>query len=522
MKRVVIYARYSSDKQTEQSIEGQIAVCEDFAKRNDYKIIDYYIDRAISGTTDNRPSFQKMIKDSSKKLFDYVLVYKLDRFSRNRYDSVVYKKELRKNDVKVVSACENITDTPESIILESLIEGYNEYFVAELKQKVNRGINESLKKCQTLGTKCPYGYDVENKKYVINKEEAKVVEEIFNKYAEGLSTNKIIAWLNNCKIKNKKNEDFKQSALIKMLKNEKYIGTFTYRKQKYENYLPKIIDEKLFNEVQEKMKMNKKLSNGKEENFLLTGKIVCDECGGSYIGTSGTSKTKRKYSYYKCINCIKDKRKCKNSPTFRKEGLEDLVVGLVREIISDDKQIENISFKVSNYSGDDSPELMKLNVLTKTLSDIKKQHTNIIEAIKQGIIAEGMKQELLDLEKNISALESEILILTKKIPKSLTAETIRNWFKFYANKELSEDNKRVLINALVNKIIVKKEHLEVVINLSNDSPKVFKYTEFTKCSNENTLVVHSISGKNITILITKYHIICSVELSNLDCLSKKI
>ena len=489
MNKVVIYARYSSDKQTEQSIEGQIAVCEEFAKRNDYKIIDYYIDRAISGTTDNRPSFQKMIKDSSKKLFDYVLVYKLDRFSRNRYDSVVYKRELRKNNVKVISACENITDNPESIILESLIEGYNEYFVAELKQKVNRGINESLKKCQTLGTKCPYGYDVENKKYVVNKEEAKIVKEIFNKYAEGLSTNKIILWLNSSKIKNKKNEDFKQSSLIKMLKNEKYIGTFTYRKQRYENYLPKIVDEKLFNEIQEKMKMNKRLSNGKKENFLLTGKIFCDNCGGSYMGTSGTSKTKKKYSYYKCINCVKSRKSCKNMPVFKKEGLENLIVTLVKEIITDDNQIENICFRVSNYSGNNSPELIKLNVLSKDLKELKKQYANIIDAIKQGIFAEGMKQELLTLEKNINELETEVLRLTKKIPKSLTAETIRKWFKYYASKELNEDNKKILINALINKIIVKKEHIEVVINLSNDSPKEFKYTDFSMCSNENTLVV---------------------------------
>lgn len=522
MKRVVIYARYSSEKQTEQSIEGQISICEDFAKRNEYKIIDYYIDRAISGTTDNRPSFQKMISDSSKNIFDFVLVYKLDRFSRNRYDSVIYKSELRKNNVKVISACENITDTPESIILESLIEGYNEYFVAELKQKVNRGINESLKKNQTLGTKCPYGYDVKNKKYVINEEESKIVKQIFKKYQDGMSTNKIIEWLNLSNIKNKQNKDFKQSALIKMLKNDKYIGIFTYRKEKYENYLPKIIDEKLFYKVQDKMKLNKKLSNGKEENFLLTGKIVCDDCGGNYVGTSGTSKQKKKYCYYKCINNIKSKKCCKYNPVFKKEGLEDFIISQILEIINNDDFIENISNKVSNYSGDDAPELVELNVLSKNLREFKKQHSNIIEAIKQGIITEGLKKEISELENNINSIESKIAILTKKIPKSLTAETIRGWFEFYANKELNENNKKILINALINKIIVKKEHLEIIFNLSEDSPKVVKYNEFTKCSNENTMVVHCASGTKYTLYIMKFHFIIRIPLMQLKCIANKI
>ena len=124
MKIGVIYARYSSDSQSEQSIDGQLRVCNEYAKSNDITIVNTYIDRAMTGTNDNRPDFQRMIKDSSRKEWDYVLLYKLDRFSRNKYEMAVHKKTLRDNGVRVISATEYIPDSPEAIILESMLEGY--------------------------------------------------------------------------------------------------------------------------------------------------------------------------------------------------------------------------------------------------------------------------------------------------------------------------------------------------------------------------------------------------------------
>ena len=128
MKTAVIYARYSSERQTEQSIEGQLHVCNDYAKRNDLVIVGTYIDRAMTGTNDNREDFQRMLKDSDKKSFDYVLVYKLDRFSRNKYEMAIHRKHLKDNGVKVLSAMENIPETPEGILLESLLEDMNQYY----------------------------------------------------------------------------------------------------------------------------------------------------------------------------------------------------------------------------------------------------------------------------------------------------------------------------------------------------------------------------------------------------------
>ena len=120
--KAVIYARYSSDNQREESIDGQLRECKKFAEYNGITIVGEYIDR---------PEFQRMIKDSYKAVFDTVIVWKLDRFARNRYDSARYKALLKKNGVRVISATEKISEDASGILLESLLEGYAEYYSVE-------------------------------------------------------------------------------------------------------------------------------------------------------------------------------------------------------------------------------------------------------------------------------------------------------------------------------------------------------------------------------------------------------
>ena len=161
----VIYARYSSDNQREESIEGQLRECKEYAEKNDIQIIGTYTDRALSAKTDNRPDFQKMIKDSADKKFDVVLVWKLDRFARNRYDSAYYKNVLRRNGVKVLSATELISQNAEGILLESMLEGYAEYYSAELSEKVLRGLTENALKCKYNGGTLPIGYCIDSNQF---------------------------------------------------------------------------------------------------------------------------------------------------------------------------------------------------------------------------------------------------------------------------------------------------------------------------------------------------------------------
>ena len=223
--KAVIYARYSSDNQREESIEGQLRECKEYAERNGILVLQSYIDRALSAKTDNRPEFQRMIRDSAKGLFDTVLVWKLDRFARNRYDSAHYKSQLRKNGVKVVSATESIADGPEGIILESMLEGMAEYYSAELAQKVNRGMRENALKARSNGGTIPLGYRLdEEHRLKIDPLTAPVVREVFQRYADGENLRTIIRSLNERGIRTSRNYPFRHSSFNTMLKNRKYIG----------------------------------------------------------------------------------------------------------------------------------------------------------------------------------------------------------------------------------------------------------------------------------------------------------
>lgn len=209
----IIYARYSSDNQREESIEGQLRECQEFAKKNDITILGTYIDRALSAKTDNRPDFQRMIKDSEKNMFDVVIVWKLDRFARNRYDSAHYKSILKRNGVKVISATEIISQGAEGILLEYLLEGYAEYYSAELSEKVIRGMKENALKCKYNGGTLPIGYIIdENKNFQIDPLVAPIVLEAFNLYDEGHTMKEIVDLLKLKGVRTKETEIFQLTA----------------------------------------------------------------------------------------------------------------------------------------------------------------------------------------------------------------------------------------------------------------------------------------------------------------------
>lgn len=218
--KAVIYARYSSDNQREESIEGQLRECMEYAKYNDITVIGTYIDRALSAKTDNRPEFQRMIRDSYKNAFDYVIVWKLDRFARNRYDSAHYKSILKKNGVKVLSAKENIAEDASGILLESLLEGYAEFYSAELAEKVKRGLKENALKARANGGMLTFGYTVDkDRRYQIDELAAPIVKEIFIMYADDKKIKEIMDILNMKGINTKYSRNISYNFLQRVLSN---------------------------------------------------------------------------------------------------------------------------------------------------------------------------------------------------------------------------------------------------------------------------------------------------------------
>ena len=340
----VIYARYSSDSQREESIEGQLRECREYAERNNMTIVGTYIDRALSAKTADRPEFQRMIKDSAKELFEIVLVWKLDRFSRDRYDSAHYKRILKKNGVKVVSVKENISDGPEGIILESMLEGYAEYYSADLSEKVVRGMTDNALKCKFNGGMMPIGYVIDAEQHFqIDPLTAPFVLEAFKRYDGGETISSIMNWLNEQGLTNTRGRKMTFNSVGHILHNRRYIGEFRYRDVIVPDGIPAIVPQDLFDRVQEKLAKNKKAParHKAEDDYLLTTKLFCGYCGAYLCGESGTSRTGKVHHYYKCVSVKKKRTECHKRPV-RKEWIEDLVVGETMKMVMDDKAIEAI------------------------------------------------------------------------------------------------------------------------------------------------------------------------------------
>ena len=468
--KAVIYARYSSDNQREESIEGQLRECKEYADKNGITILCSYIDRALSAKTDNRPEFQKMVQDSAKGLFDTVLVWKLDRFARNRYDSAHYKAVLRRNGVKVVSATENISDGPEGIILESMLEGMAEYYSAELAQKINRGLTENALKGKNNGGGIPLGYQLTDDQHLrIDPLTAPIVREIYQRYAEGETVRSIITSLNERHILTQKQKPFRPNSLHSVLCNRKYIGEYRYKDIIIPDGVPSIIPKDLFERVQMRVEKNKRTpARAKaEEEYLLTTKLFCGHCGRMMIGESGKSHTGAIYRYYKCSGA-KRKLGCRKKAV-KKDWIECIAVQYTIQRVFQDELIAQIADKLVELQ---NTEDNTLPLLRKQLADTNRGIENMLNAIQQGILTNSTKERLEELEKLREDLKASILQAELERPK-YSREDIIEWIsRFKYGDPSNKEYQRQIIDIFLNSIYVFDDRLVFTYNYKNGTQTV--------------------------------------------------
>ena len=475
----VIYARYSSDNQREESIEGQLRECKDYAERNGITILGTYIDRALSAKTDNRPEFQKMIKDSAKGLFDVVLVWKLDRFARNRYDSARYKNLLKKNGVKVISARENISEGSEGIILEAMLEGYAEYYSAELSEKVIRGLTDNALKCKYNGGTVPMGYYIDEQQYYqIDPKTAPVVLEMFTKYSEGATMQELVNLLNSRGMRSIRGGKITLNIMNHLLKNRRYMGEYSYRDVVKEDGIPAIVDKDLFDRVQQQIEKNKKAPARykADADYILTTKLYCGKCMSFMVGESGTSRNANTYRYYKCITA-KRKKGC-DKKAVKKDWIEEIVINQIKKVIFDDDLIEAIAERV--YQLQDQ-ENTTVPLLRKQLAEAEKSIENVLNAIEQGIITPSTKQRLEELEQRKQNLQIEIAKENIKKP-ALTKEQILFWLHRFRNIDTKNiKHRKRLVDSFVNSVVLYDDRIEFFFNYK-DGAKTLTLDELSKSS----------------------------------------
>ena len=458
VKTAVIYARYSSNNQTEQSIEGQVHVCEDYAKKNNIIIVDSYVDRAMTGTNDNRDAFQKMLKDSNNHKWNYVIVYKLDRFARNKYESAVNKMYLKNNGVKLLSAVENIPETPEGILLESLLEGMNQYFSEELAQKVSRGLHESRMKGHVIGH-VSYGYTKVEKKLIINEDEANIIRRIYNEYISGKSLLKISRIFENENIMHRGNK-FLPETMRKILNRKFYTGVYELNGKTYNNIYPPIITLELYENAQKRLDLTRYgCKKPNHETFKLRDKIYCGNCNKKMYPVSNKLNNGNPLKYYKCFST----KKADNCLTKIME--KSFIEGVVDKFLKIQLNIPENLEQITNIIYEKQKKLLRskstLNNIKSELTRTNKSISNIMNAIENGIFTDTTKSRLEELETLKKNLQEQLVIEESKVSNEFTKEEIKEFFK-YAMKECPER----AIELFIKFVKVYENKIEIGVNFS--------------------------------------------------------
>ena len=462
----VIYARYSSSNQREESIEGQIRICTEYAKKKGYKITNQYIDRAMTGKNDNRPAFRQMLNDSDKGMFDVLLVYKTDRFARNRYDSAIHKTRLKKNKVQIEYAAEQIPNDSTAVLIEGFLENLAEYYSVNLSENTKRGKYENALKKKSNGGVTPIGYKRIDGSLVIDEEKAPIIRFIFQNYIDGISYANIIK-----NTRERYGIKLSMSGLKLILQNEVYTGKYIYNTYDgetfvYEDNHEPIVSQETFEKAKEKRLKNKRSPNaGKgKRKYALSGLINCGECGGHIIVSHSYKNGEPAFFRLYCLN-RKEHKNC-NNPTRKMEIVENAVIEAIKNKILDRKTIKTLAEKACSLQEDNS--LDKLKELQTELKNVQKSKNNIIAAIEQGIITPTTKDRLQELEHLESDLQVKIATEKKAENKNLTAPEIEKFLKKYCSGNMQDETFRFeLTHTFVKEILLFKDRFEITLKLSD-------------------------------------------------------
>ena len=486
------YARYSSDNQRDESIDAQLRAIHEYADKHGIIIVCEYIDRAKSGTNDDRENFQRMLYDSKFQEFSMLLVHKLDRFARNRHQSAIHRNELKQNGVRVVSVLEAFDDSPESDLLEGFLETLNDYYSKNLSREVMKGLKENALACKHTGGWAPLGYKVgADKRLEIDPDEAPYVKFIFKSIAEGWTYSEVIAELNKMGAKTRTGKTFGKNSIYSILRNEKYTGVYMFNQStskdirgkrnshtkkdaadiiRIEGGVPAIIDKELFNAVQVVLDNRRPLDRTKpfaKEVYLLSGKVYCAKCGNTYCGNR-MYKNNKLYVKYKCNTRSNRGSTCCDNKDINRDSLERFVLNLLSEVLFNKERIPavieqyNMLVRENSDSGKEEQKAMK-----RRIKEVERRISNLVAVIEEtGSMA--LTSQLNAKEKEQAMLIQQLNEMERKNEQiEISSEQIERFFKrakfMLAQGELPK--LKHLINLFVERIEISENCVSVKLNM---------------------------------------------------------
>ena len=479
MDSCVIYARFSSHGQNEQSIEAQVRICKEFAESKGLKTVNIYNDKARTGTNDSRPAFQQMISDAKSGAFKYIIVYMFDRFARNRRDSIMYKEMLKeKYGIKVLSALEPIAEDEGGEFYEMFLDWNAEKYSKRLSKRVKDGIDTSVANGTYCGGTLIFGYKIENepvtgkpnkfiKRVVINEEEAEIIKYVFEQYDKGLTKKEIAQALNEKGLRYK-GKPYKGRTFDKYLVNRKYTGEFDFGGRHCNNMFPQIIPKELFDRVQEKLNKNKYFLGGAQKGkleYLLTGKLFCGHCGTEMVSDGGVNHQGVAHHYYACK---KKKKALCDKRREKKDNIELYVVECVRDFLSDKKNVEVATNDVLAYYEKRTDTKALKSVQTKIVNTKKEieQLTESFVKAKNKLLQETIEKKMDEYEILLNDLTYQEAQLQLERGYKITKEDIT---EFVAEILKGDPNDKAyqkkVIDNLVSQVFVTDNDTVVYLNI---------------------------------------------------------
>ena len=457
---IAIYARFSSNGQREESIEGQLDACRKYADNNGHTIIDTYIDRARTGTDDNRPQFQRMIKDAKTGKFQMILVYQYDRFFRDAGKSALYKEMLKKDGVSVVSALEPLPDGSARIITEGMIDLLAEYYSADLSVKTKRGMNINAHKKKFNGGRPPFGYSIIDGYFEINEETAPIVQEIFTDYINLKPIKTILDGLNRRHILNTNGKPFTYASITYLLSNKRYTGYYIYDDIEIEDDGLAIIDEETFLLAQEQL--GKAKHRKSSSDYMLSSKLYCGNCENGMTGTSGTSRTGEVYYYYVCKG--KRKKVCSKC-NVKREFIESIVLDECKKLLTA-KNIRDIAIEASKiYNEERNTSLVP--VLQKELTRIENSISNLLKLVELGGLDDTVIPRLKELQAEKESIKTQIAEENHSMLSLTEDEVIFYLYQLKQGRANSKAHHKVLIDTFVNRVYLFDDHCTIYLNTSD-------------------------------------------------------
>lgn len=460
----VIYARYSSHSQKDVSIEQQVAECNEYAAANNLEVINTYSDRHLTGRTDKRPEFQKMMRHAEKRQFQVIISWKSNRMARNMLQALQYEEKLSKFGIRVVYAKEEFGDSAAGRFALRTMMNVNQFYSENMAEDIKRGMYDNAINCKIANGKLPYGYKKgEDSKFALDENKAEVVKEIFNRVACGDPFVDIATDLNKKGIKTGAGGEWVKSSFQSIITNERYTGVYIYGDVRIEGGVPQIIEKGLFYTVQEILK-GKKNPQGRHRvngDYLLTGKLYCGKCKSHMVGMSGTSRAGNLHYYYIC-QAKRTERTC-DKENVRREWIEEQVANAIRKYILKNDVINWIADSVHEYGKKKKGE-SQIAMLEAQLADNKKAIKNLMTAIEAGIITATTKDRLLELEKEQSKISSRLAIEKSDIPE-VDKEDVIAWLESFRDGSIKDKKYQAkLFNTFLIAVYLYDNKLKLVFN----------------------------------------------------------